>query len=107
MNLRLSFVFLLLILFTSCVNTDQPKVEVIGPKPVKVENGILTPEVLWSFARLGETAVSPNGAMIAYTVTWYSIDKNSSNSELFIMSVDGRIKNSLLLPMRMSLVLFG
>jgi len=95
MNLRLIFVFFLLILFTSCVNTERPKVDVIGPKSVSVENGILTPEVLWSLGRLGETAVSPNGSMIAYTVTWYSIEKNSSNSELFIMNVDGNNKKQL------------
>lgn len=83
------------IVFASCSRTEQPKESIIGPQIPKIENGILTPEVLWSFGRLGETAVSPNGKMIAYTVTWYSVEKNASNSELFVMNVDGSNKRQL------------
>ncbi|HCX98649.1 MAG TPA: peptidase S9, partial [Bacteroidales bacterium] len=39
--------------------------------------------------RLGEVAVSPNGEKIAYTVSYYSIEQNRSNSEIFVMNADG------------------
>jgi len=79
----------------SCTNKETPTQDVIGPNNIKVENGILTPEVLWSFGRLGEVAVSPNAEKVAYTVTWYSIEKNKSNSDLFIMNIDGSNKKQL------------
>lgn len=84
-----------MLLFASCKNDATPKEEVIGPNRPNITNGILTPEVLWSFGRLGEFAVSPDNKTIAYTVTWYSIEKNKGNSELFVMNVDGSDKKQL------------
>jgi dipeptidyl aminopeptidase/acylaminoacyl peptidase len=77
-------------LFLISCSTDQKSTEpIIGPSNIKVENGILTPEVLWAFGRLGEVAVSPNGEKIAYTVTYYSVEMNRSNTEIFMMDIDG------------------
>lgn len=75
--------------FVSCTPSQQSTEPIIGPSKIKVENGLLTPEVLWSFGRLGEVAVSPNGEKVAYTVSYYSIEQNRSNSELFVMNADG------------------
>lgn len=83
------------LLMFSCGKKEQPTESVIGPKKLKIENRILTPEVLWSFGRLGETAVSPNGNLVAYTVSWYSIEKNKSNSDIYIMNSDGSNKKQL------------
>ncbi len=79
----------------SCSAPEKPKETVVGATSPKIENGILTPEVLWSFGRLGETAISPNGALIAYTVSYYSVEQNKSNSDLYIMNVDGSNKRQL------------
>lgn len=86
---------IVLMLFASCAKKEQPKESVIGPKDLKIDNGILTPEILWSFGRLGEMAVSPDGNKIVYSVTWYSVEQNSSNSDLFIMNIDGSDKKQL------------
>lgn len=83
------WLMLVLLVSVSCNKVQQPTEPIIGPATIKVENGILTPEVLWSFGRLGEVAVSPNGEKIAYTVSYYSIEQNRSNSEVFVMNVDG------------------
>jgi dipeptidyl aminopeptidase/acylaminoacyl peptidase len=74
---------------------QEPAENIIGEKTLKIENGILTPEVLWSFGRLGETAISPNGKVIVYSISWYSIEENKSNSDLYIMNTDGTNKNQL------------
>lgn len=97
MQIRKSLVVLmaLMMFLVSCKNESAPKEEIIGPRSPVVTNGILTPEVLWSFGRLGEFAVSPDNKLIAYTVTWYSVDKNSGNSELFVMNADGSEKKQL------------
>jgi dipeptidyl aminopeptidase/acylaminoacyl peptidase len=79
----------------ACNTTQKSTEPVIGPAKVTVENGILTPEVLWSFGRLGEVVVSPNGEKVAYNVTFYSIEKNKGNSELFVMNADGSNKKQI------------
>ncbi|KAB2869061.1 MAG: S9 family peptidase, partial [Bacteroidales bacterium] len=85
----------LLLSFVACKVATEPKEELIGPNKLVDPKGLLTPEVLWSFGRLGEVAVSPDNKFIAYTVTWFSIDKNKGNSELFVMSADGSNKSQL------------
>ena len=85
-----SFLILTLgLIFLSC-NTNQKLAEpIIGQSNIEVEDGMLTPEVLWSFGRLGEVAVSPSGEKIAYSVSFYSVELNRSNSEIFVMNADG------------------
>lgn len=97
MQIRKSLVVLmaLMMFFVSCKNESALNEEIIGPSSPVVANGNLTPEVLWSFGRLGEFVVSPDDKFIAYTVTWYSVDKNKGNSELFIMDADGTEKKQL------------
>ena len=85
----------LLLSFAACQETSGPKEELIGPNKSFDPKGLLTPEALWSFGRLGEVSVSPDNNFIAYTVTWYSIDKNKGNTELFVMSADGSNKSQL------------
>ena len=67
---------------------NEPKV-IIGKKDIKLISNLMTPEVLWSFGRLGEVAVSPDGKKIAYTLTWYDIEENKSNRDIHIMDADG------------------
>ncbi|MGD9978732.1 MAG: prolyl oligopeptidase family serine peptidase [Bacteroidales bacterium] len=79
----------------SCNSKTDVKSEPIGPGNPVTHDGLLTPEVLWSFGRIGEMAVSPSGKLVAYTVTWYSVKENKGNSELFVMGVDGSNKLQL------------
>lgn len=79
----------------SCTNGGKEQTQIIGPQQVDVQNGILTPEVLWAFGRLGEVAVSPDGKRLAYTVTNYSKELNRGNSELYVMDADGNNQRRL------------
>lgn len=63
--------------------------EYIGRNEIKVENGRMSAEVLWAFGRLSDIQVSPDGKKVIYGVQYYSVAKNKSNRELFIMNVDG------------------
>lgn len=67
----------------------------IGKPDVKLENGQMTPEVLWAFGRVGNVCVSPDGKRVAYTVTYYSIPENKSNSDIYLMDTDGENKKQL------------
>jgi dipeptidyl aminopeptidase/acylaminoacyl peptidase len=64
-------------------------------KNIKLLSRQMTPEVLWTFGRIGHVEVSPNGKQVAYTVTWYDVKQNAGNSEIYIMDTDGGNKKQL------------
>ncbi|MDR1525702.1 MAG: S9 family peptidase [Tannerella sp.] len=66
-----------------------------GKPDVKIENGQMTPEVLWAFGRVGNVCVSPDGKRVAYTVTYYSIPENKSNADIYVMDTGGGNKKQL------------
>lgn len=88
-------------LLLSCTtNTQKSKKktemeEIIGKSSPKIENGIMTPEILYSFGRIGEVQVSPDKSHIVYEVTYVSIPQNKMNTELFVMKADGSEKKQL------------
>ena len=87
------FISLFMVLALSCQKSPQPNI--IGPCTQKHVSGLLTPEVLWSFGRIGGFAVSPDGKKVLYDVKYYSIAQNKGNSELFVMDIDGSNKLQL------------
>lgn len=68
---------------------------IIGKSEIKVSDGIMTPEALHSFGRVGDVQVSPDNSKILYGVTYVSIEQNKTNRELFIMGVDGSDKEQI------------
>ena len=68
----------------------QADEDIIGrTTTLKIENKRMTPEALWAMGRIGSMAVSPDGTKVAYTVSYYSVPQNKSNSEVFVMNADG------------------
>lgn len=88
-------------LLLSCNNEQKSDIdsknlgEVIGRSNVKVENGLMTPEILYSFGRIGSVEVSPDKSKILYQVTYVDIKQNKTNPELFVMNIDGSDKKQL------------
>lgn len=72
---------------TSSPTDEKP----IGPTPFaelpKSQYGddYLTPEALWAMGRIGGADIHPTTGHIIYSVTYYSVKENRSNSELFIL----------------------
>ena len=79
---------LAVVLLSSCGEKKQTE-KIIGKPDVTVINGQMTPEILWSFGRLGEYTVSPDGQTIAYTVTYFDIAEDKGNAEIYLMNADG------------------
>lgn len=82
------------VLSVSCNNekTDAP---LIGKQNPDIKDGRMTPEVLWSFGRLGGLQISPDGKKALYTVSYYSVAENKSNTEIFVINVDGSDKKQI------------
>ena len=55
----------------------------------KLSSDVMTPEVLWSFGRLGEPAVSPDQSIVLYSVTNYNIEENKSYRDLYTIAAVG------------------
>ena len=85
------------LLVTACQPTGKTG-DVIGKQPVKVENGIMTTEVLMAFGRVSGPVVSPDKSKILYGVSYENLEQNKSNRELFVM--DKTKSKSLVLPNR-------
>ncbi len=76
-------------------NESKDMNDLIGKSEITVENGIMTPEVLYSFGRIGDVQVSPDRSKILYQVTYVDIEKNSTNPEFYVMDIDGNNKTRL------------
>lgn len=68
---------------------------VIGKQHPTITNRLMTPEVLWSFGRVGGVQISPDKTKVLYSVSYYSITENKGNSELFVMNTDGSDKKQI------------
>ena len=89
------FLLLILALFAgwSCKREKQAteeKAPLILKNAIKVQGDLMTPEVLWAFGRISEPAVSPDKKQILYGVSWYNVEQNKGNRELFVMDADGQ-----------------
>ncbi len=94
MNRIIAATALLFVLgFQSCTSTmEKPATKLpspIGPKDIKLTSDLMTPEVLWSMGRIGEIALSPDKKTILFSLTYYDLEQNKGNSELYTIPVDG------------------
>lgn len=80
---------LMALIFASCQQKTKEK-DLIEKPQIEVKDGKLTPEVLWAFGRIGDVSVSLDGEKVLYTVTYYSIEQNKGNAEVYIMDNDGK-----------------
>jgi dipeptidyl aminopeptidase/acylaminoacyl peptidase len=63
------------------------------PETPELTSRIMTPEVLWSFGRVGDPSVSPDGITVAYTVTWFNIQEDKSYRDIYVCPVgSGTVK---------------
>lgn len=82
-------------MFAACSAPKEQRVDesndakYIGRHEIKVKDGKMTPEVLWAFGRLGDVQMSPDKSRILYGVSYYSVEQNRNNRELFVMNADG------------------
>ncbi len=67
----------------------QPIKKNYVPDAPKLKSDLMTPEVLWSFGRVGAFHVSPDGKTVLYDVTFYNIAENKSYRDLYLVPADG------------------
>ena len=89
-------IFAVLVLFASCAyalaenpGNSAPVKKNFVPETPKLGSDLMTPEVLWSFGRIGSTNVSPDGKQVLYDVTVFNIKENKSYRDLYLVPVEG------------------
>ena len=85
------------ILTSSAIKAQTTSIQehIIGKASPTIRNGIMTPELLHSFGKIGAVQVSPNKKELLYHVSYVDIEANKSNTEIFKMNVDGSKKTQL------------
>jgi dipeptidyl aminopeptidase/acylaminoacyl peptidase len=83
--------FLIVLLFSACMKSEKPLPAKANytPETPKLSSDIMTPEVLWSFGRIGGAQVSPDGKSVLYGVTFFNIAENKSYRDLYVIPVAG------------------
>lgn len=84
---------LALAFFVGCMpeNQEESSAESIDNSLTQEEKdgGILTPEILWKFNRIGAAHLSPDGTEVLYTMTKYSVEKNTGRTHIYKVPVEG------------------
>jgi dipeptidyl aminopeptidase/acylaminoacyl peptidase len=66
---------------TSAINVSLSDAEKAG--------GILTPEILWKYGRIGSIVLSPDGATVLYTVTYYDLTTEARTTNIYSIPAAG------------------
>lgn len=57
--------------------------------PIKMVKQVMTPEILMQLRRVGSPKISPDGKKILFTITMTDVPENKSNTDIFIMDING------------------
>ncbi|RLD45541.1 MAG: peptidase S9 [Bacteroidetes bacterium] len=95
-NIKLLFTGLIIFMFScnttpvkySEKNTDDKSIA-DNQKDEFINPGIMTPEVLWKLGRLSDVQISSDGEKMIFGISYYSVQKNKGNRDLFIMPTKG------------------
>ncbi len=95
---KLSWVLLIMSIIISACNqpvsdkeaTTKPSEKIIGKPDVQLSSDVMVPEVLWYFGRIGVVDVSPDNSKIVYGITYYDINDNKGNTDLYMSDIDGQ-----------------
>jgi dipeptidyl aminopeptidase/acylaminoacyl peptidase len=86
---------LLVLLFSSSCIQKEPATKVQSPQSnnqLTAEEkaaGVMTPEIMWKFGRLGTFALSPDGSTVLYTITNIDLHSEARRTDIFRLSTSG------------------
>lgn len=63
----------------SCQKAEEGKAPITKPQ-ITIEGGRLTPEGLWAMGRIGCAKIDVETGLLAYTVSYYSVEENRSTT---------------------------
>ncbi len=85
---KLSYLLSVIILTMTLAVVAQQKPIVIDNPNLKLESDLMTPEALWAFGRVSGPQVSPDGETVIYGVSYYSVELNKGNRDLYSVGLN-------------------
>jgi dipeptidyl aminopeptidase/acylaminoacyl peptidase len=86
----LTGLLLVMIITSSCTNeSSHSEKETHHNRDLQLTSDRMTPEALWSFGRLGNAKISPDGKTVLYSVTYTHIEENRSYTDLYTVPTNG------------------
>ena len=88
-------VILMTLLFTASCTQKTPVAKESLPQfnnqltAEEKAGGVMTPEIMWKFGRLGSFALSPDGSAVLYTVTDIDLQSEARRTNVFKIEVKG------------------
>lgn len=82
-------IILLMVLFACSEKENIVEEQGYVSKTPDLSAGVMTPEILWSFGRVGGAQVSPDGENVLYSVTYYDIEENKPYNDIYSVPVAG------------------
>lgn len=98
MKMKFNFINLiamtLLVAGASCTTGEKEQKK----EPLKIDvsltqdeiaKGLLTPEIMWKYGRVNNPSLSPDGKMLAFTITYYNLQENKGTTHLYVAPTQG------------------
>lgn len=85
---KIVFLSVIFIVTASLGLFAQQKPKVIDNPNLTLKSDLMTPEALWAFGRVSGPEVSPDGETVLYGVSYYSIEQNKGNRELYSVGLN-------------------
>jgi dipeptidyl aminopeptidase/acylaminoacyl peptidase len=95
MNRKLLPVFLLALLYSASCRQKAPVIQETSPQfnnqltAEEKTGGVMTPEIMWKFGRMGSFTLSPDGSAVLYTVTDIDLQSEARRTNIFRLSATG------------------
>ena len=86
---KIIFMATLALLATACQPKEDATKSPITKPEITIEGGRLTPEALWAMGRINSVHPDEQSGLIAYTVSYYSVEENRSTSWIRICKPNG------------------
>lgn len=87
------FISITMILSHGCRRTDKEQsagnIIDVSLTPDEKSGGILTPEILWKYGRIGSIVLSPDGSTVLYTVTYYDLSTEARTTNIYSVASAG------------------
>lgn len=89
---KIGIISFVVMLFFGTQMTAQQQNEIITKQDLTLESDLMTPEVLWAFGRVSDPQTSPDGSVVMYGVSYYSVPQNKGNRDLYMVNLkDGEV----------------
>ena len=92
---KFSLLVILIIFAVQLETNAQQDLQIIDKPNITMDGNLMTPEALWSFGRLSDPQVSPDGKTVIYGVSYYSIDQNKGNRDLYSIGLNAESSKRL------------